>query len=320
MRMLVLGGGRQLGGGFVEAALARGHAVTLFNRGVTNPGRYANVTTGLEIVHGDRDHDLARLPAGTWDAVFDSCAYTPSTLRRSLDALDGRAGHYVFISTVTVYAPGQPRPVHEDSRLLPLENAPSGETVSLESYGYLKVRCEQLLRERRTPCLIVRPGVMTGPEDHTARLKFWVDEVAEHDDVIVPGRPSRVLQLVDSRDVAAWALHAVEARTTGTFNCAGASQTMSTMLEQCRAVLERPEVRLHWRSVEALAASPELQAPKWPLWNDGVDDHFDSTKAGLAGFSCRPFDETIRSVRADCRRSAFVVPDTTRRAVLSCPE
>jgi len=317
VRLLVLGGGRQLGGALVSMALANGHEVTVFNRGLTNPGRFEGADGRLTVVRGDRDHDLAALGSGRWDSVVDTCAYTPSTLRTSLSALAGRVGHYAFVSTVTVYDPDQTGPIHEGSRLLPLEAAPPGETISLESYGFLKVRCEMLLAHSGFPSLIVRPGVITGPEDHTARLKFWVDEVAEQRDVIAPGTPDRVLQLVDSRDVSAWVLRAVEAGTTGVVNCVGAPKSFGAILQTCIGSLGRSDVRIHWRSPEVLSSAPGFEAAKWPLWNGGIDDRYDGTRAEQLGFPRRPFAETIGDVSRATRRSLFVLPSEVRASMIS---
>ena len=73
MRILLLGGTRFVGRHLVQEALARGHSITLFNRGKTNLGLFPNVETRI----GDRDGGLKALEEGTWDAVIDTCGYVP---------------------------------------------------------------------------------------------------------------------------------------------------------------------------------------------------------------------------------------------------
>ena len=98
MRLLVLGGTKFLGRGIVDAALERGHDVTLFNRGRTNPELYPEV----ERLRGDRDGDLDALAGRTWDAVIDPSGYVPRVVRASAELLR-ESGHYIFVSSISVY-------------------------------------------------------------------------------------------------------------------------------------------------------------------------------------------------------------------------
>ncbi|HEX9968623.1 MAG TPA: NAD-dependent epimerase/dehydratase family protein, partial [Acidimicrobiales bacterium] len=139
MRMLVLGGTSFVGRHIVEAALDAGHHVTLFNRGRTNPGLF----DGVEERHGDREAgDYASLPEGSWDAVVDVNAYYPRAVRQAVAALEGRVGHYTFVSTCSVYALGGDGPVDESHPLATVDD-PDTEVVDNETYGGLKVLCEQ---------------------------------------------------------------------------------------------------------------------------------------------------------------------------------
>ncbi len=79
MKILLLGGPRFVGRALTDAALERGHELTFFNRGLTNPGLYPEV----ERLTGDREGELGALRARTWDAVIDTCGYLPRTVRAS---------------------------------------------------------------------------------------------------------------------------------------------------------------------------------------------------------------------------------------------
>jgi 2'-hydroxyisoflavone reductase len=90
MKYLILGGTAYLGRHAVDAARARGHEVTIFNRGRTNPDLFPDV----ERLRGDRDGDLAALAGRSWDAVLDPSGYLPRVVRASCDLLRDSVGHY----------------------------------------------------------------------------------------------------------------------------------------------------------------------------------------------------------------------------------
>src|SRR3954452_2744541 len=99
--ILMLGGTGFLGPQAVEAALRRGHKVTLFNRGKTRPGLFPD----LEKLHGDRDKDdLKALEGRKWDAVVDTSANVPRWVNKASDILGPNVGHYLYISSISVYA------------------------------------------------------------------------------------------------------------------------------------------------------------------------------------------------------------------------
>ena len=103
MQILIIGGTRFLGRYLVDAALARGHQITLFNRGKSNPELYAQ-NARVETILGDREKELDKLAGRSWDAVIDTCGYFPRLVRLSAQALKPSAARYVFISSISVYS------------------------------------------------------------------------------------------------------------------------------------------------------------------------------------------------------------------------
>src|SRR5829696_1710623 len=99
MRILIIGGTRFLGRHLVESALARGHEVTLFNRGKTNPDLFPQ----LERILGDREKDVDKLKGRIWEAVIDVTGYLPRIVRLSAEVLEATVSRYVFISSISVY-------------------------------------------------------------------------------------------------------------------------------------------------------------------------------------------------------------------------
>src|SRR3954451_440857 len=183
MRILVVGGTRFVGRHVVEAALQRGHEVTLLHRGQTNPDLFPSV----EHIIADRDDGLAELDGRTFDATVDVCAYFPRQVRSLHEALGDGAGHYLYVSSVSAYA--EPVPVNYDEKeaLATLED-PDTDVVTDTTYGGLKAVREALPSELCGPCtLLVRPTRVVGPDDYTWRCPYWVSRIAAGGDVLAPG-------------------------------------------------------------------------------------------------------------------------------------
>jgi 2'-hydroxyisoflavone reductase len=288
MHILVLGGTRFVGRHIVEAALERGHQVTLFNR-----GRHPDPFDGVQTLTGDRDGDLSALREGRWDRVIDVSGYTAPQVARSLDALDGRHDGYTFISTTSVY--GEPaRPgIDEAAQLKPADHSDGG------GYGESKVGCEEVLRERLGDAVLVaRPGIIAGPHDYTDRLAYWCLRVREGGEMLAPGRPDQPVQVIDARDLAAWIVEATEAGRTGTFNLVGPEEplTMAGLLETISgATGSRPDLR--WVDDDALVGAgvePGYDLPFWIPGNHAWIFTVSADRARAAGLRHRPVETTVR--------------------------
>lgn len=223
MDLLLIGGTRFSGRAMVEIAQAHGHRVTVFHRGKSNPGIHA----GAEEILGDRDQDIGKLDGRRWDAVIDTCGYVPRSVGLALDALKNSVGHYTFISTISVYEDGLPAGSDETAPLKVLAD-PTVEEVTGETYGGLKVLCEERV-EAAFPgrALLPRPGLIVGPNDPTERFPYWVERVSRGGEVFVPGEPSRQTQMIDARDLAAWVIDAVEHGLTGPYNLTGPAEPLT---------------------------------------------------------------------------------------------
>src|SRR5260221_13589599 len=233
MRLLILGGTAFVGRHLVEAALARGHTVTLFNRGRRNPDLFPE----LERLRGERPDDLAALRGREWDAAIDTSGYTPRAVAASAGLLAEAVAHYTFISTISVYADEMPAGTDENGPLSQMPEDKAGtEEVTGETYGPLKVLAEQAA-EAAMPgrVLTPRPGLIVGPYDPTDRFTYWPARVARGGEVLAPDGPDVPVQFIDARDLAAWTLDSVEAGRTGVFNLTGPAQplTFGDLLETC---------------------------------------------------------------------------------------
>jgi 2'-hydroxyisoflavone reductase len=285
VRLLIIGGTRFLGRALVEDALARGHEVTLFNRGQTNPELFPEA----EKIHGDRDGGLSALEGRSWDAVVDTCGYFPRVVRASAEALAGSVGRYAFISTISVYA-DLSEPVDESSPLGTIED----ETVEefgpeFQNYGPLKALCERAVQDVfGDRALIIRPGFIVGPHDPTDRFTYWPVRVARGGPMLAPGPPDRPFQFIDVRDLAAWTLRMVEEGSSGVFNATNEGVPLIELLHGADIAWVPDE----WL-VEQGVGEEDL-----PLWSPdlafGALHEADVSAAVARGLSFRPAEETAR--------------------------
>lgn len=296
MRLLLLGGPRFVGRAVIDVALERGHEVTLFNRGTTG----ADLYPALERITGDRDGGLDALRGREWDATVDTSGYVPRVVGASARLLTGAVGHYVFVSSISVYA-SFAEVVDEGSPVAGL-SVPGSEDVS-NDYGALKALCEQEV-EAAFPgrSTAVRAGLIVGPYDPTGRFTYWPHRIARGGDVLVPGPAWRPVQLVDVRDLAGWIVTAAEDRLTGPFNATGPA-TMGAVIDAAKRVTGS-SARAVWVDDVFLAAQEVGEWLELPLWVDATNEgwrHFaavDATRATGAGLSFRPLDDTVAAAMA----------------------
>jgi 2'-hydroxyisoflavone reductase len=310
MKLLVLGGTRFLGRHFVDAALASGDEVTIFTRG-RQPVPWHDVTA----LFGDRDPRIApgltALEHGAWDAVIDCSGYVPRMVEASAALVAPRAGRYVFVSSMSVYAKTERPGLDETTPLATLDD-PATEAV-LEHYGGLKAACEAAVaRVFGMRATQVRPGLIVGPYDGSDRFGYWVARFIapallgdRPGRAIVPEPPERALQFVDARDLAAWMLDLARRDVAVTFNaCSPAWQfRMSGLVKALVAAAQSPP-RPAWIAEETLVAHGVAPWVGLPLWlppsepDSGGFMTMDCTRAAKAGLAIRPLADTIRDTAA----------------------
>lgn len=322
MRILVLGGTLFVGRHLVEAALARGHEVTLFNRGRTGPDLFP----GVETLHGDRDAgDLDSLRGGTWDAVVDTSARLPRWVRDATLLLGDGVGHYTFVSSGSVYADTSAAGTNESSPVLTLEDETVEEITSAEVYGGLKVLCERVLEENLPGrSLAVRAGLIVGPYDMSGRFTYWVHRIARGGDVLAPEPRRQPVQLIHGRDLADWLLDMAERRETGVFNATGPEEplTMEGVLEAIREETGAA-ARLVWLDEGYLLENGVEAWSDLPLWlapGENPDSAnflaVDVSMAIAAGLRFRPLAQTIRDTLEQAETSPGAGLDPAREREL----
>jgi len=291
MRLLILGGTVFLGRHVVDAALAAGCEVTLLNRG----RREVHFAGSVEQLRGDRDGDLGALQGRRFDAVVDCSGYTTAQLQCTADVLGDNVGHYVFVSTISVYAQFPPGRVFD-------ETAPV--TTATEGYGGCKARAEEVIQAALPGRVtVLRPGLIVGPHDPTGRFTYWPLRLARGGRVLAPGRPYRPVQCIDVRDLAAWCVQLAQQRTPGVFHGVGPTGTMAGVLEACQQAAGG-DAQLVWCDDAQLLRAHVAPWTGLPLWIPEADADFggmllaSDQRAVLAGLTTRPWVATARDTLA----------------------
>jgi 2'-hydroxyisoflavone reductase len=312
MKLLVLGGTKFLGRHAVEVAVERGHDVTIFHRGQTNPGLFPNV----EELLGDREGSLDPLSGRRFDAVIDTSGYVPSVVRASAELL-GDSGLYAFVSTGNVYADFAHGPLREDDPLATMEEHADRDP---NAYGPLKAECEGVVLELfGKRALIARSGLLVGPHDPTGRFTYWPHRIARGGRVLAPGPPDRLVQFIDARDTAAWLVRSAEQGMGGVYNVTREPTRFSELLEACRSVAGS-DAEIVWVDQAFLVerdVGEWMEVPLWiadPEWKDFMNA--DVSRALAAGLELRPLEETVRDTLAAAELAEGVGPTPEREAEL----
>jgi 2'-hydroxyisoflavone reductase len=304
--LLILGGTSFLGRALTARAIELGFAVTLFNRGQTNPELFPEA----EHLKGDRTNDLSALEGRRWDLAIDVAAYDPQVVVNAVNALAGSIGHYAFISTVGVYATyASPEATVEGSPVLDVAEVADNPGLL---YGANKAKSEGIVIEamRAENTLLVRPGLIVGEHDPTDRFGYWPRRMSEGGRVLAPGKPEDPQQYVDVKDLADWTLQALRRRLSGVFNVTGRVMPFGDLIEACR--VPGVDCEVEWVSTERLIAVGAMPWMSIPQWMDSPETRgivrINTDRVFADGFNPRPLAETV----ADARPLWAAAPAFTR--------
>jgi 2'-hydroxyisoflavone reductase len=296
LKILILGGTAFLGPAIVQHALARGHEVTLFNRGKTN----AHLFPDLEKIQGDRKVSHDALKDRKWDVVIDTSGYYPRVVRDAAAALKGNIGQYMFISSISVYADFSKPGLNEQSPVgtIPDETV---EEITGETYGPLKALCEQAA-EAAFPgrTCNIRPGLIVGPMDRSDRFTYWPVRIARGGEVLVPDKPEIVTQVIDVRDLAEYIVGCAEKDVNGVFNATSPAEelTMGEIFEACKSV-SGSDATFTWADGDWLEEQEIYAWSDMPVWvplkgAEAGHPFIDVSRALSTGLLFRPITETVR--------------------------
>ena len=296
MRILILGGTGFIGPHQVRYAQQRGHKLTLFNRGKTNPGLFPEI----EKLEGDRAvGNYASLKGRDWDVVIDNPTTLPRWVREAAAVLKGHTKNYVFISTISVYAAND-TPGADEAAAVATTTEPASEDAR-RLYGPLKALAEKEA-EKAFPgkTAVIRPGLIVGPGDYSDRFTYWPARLQRGGEVLAPGTPNDPVQIIDARDLAEFSIRVAEEGITGTYNATGpqATLTMAEMLGGIRSVMSN-DAHLTWVSADFLQAEKVNAWSDMPVWIPPEGDYRgfaqrDIRKAIAKGLTFRPLAVTAK--------------------------
>lgn len=312
-KILILGGTGFLGPATVQAALARGHSVTIFNRGQTEKRKPLEFPD-VERLYGNRDPNkhsdegddksplgLDQLKNRSWDAVIDNSGYYPRMVKASAELLKNSVGHYLFISSVSAFARNDLPGSDETAPVATLED-PTVETMGdqQQHYGGLKALCEKACEESMPGRVSnVRPGYIVGPGDPTDRFTYWPVRADRGGEILAPGSSEHPTQIIDVRDLGEWLVRLVENKSFGVFNALGPAKTLTwgEVLTACVSSASKPAT-LTWVDPAFLRAQ-EKPGDYFPIWIPPEGEYagfhrWSNARAVAAGLTFRPVADTVR--------------------------
>jgi 2'-hydroxyisoflavone reductase len=299
LRILILGGTSYIGPHQVRYALERGHSITLFNRGRTEPALFPELFEGLEKLEGDRNGNLEALRGRQWDAVIDNSATNPQWVADSAGLLKDSVRHYMFVSTTGVFLPYlQPR---IDESVQPRLQDPPG--TERPSYGVQKAQAERAALDAfGDRAFIVRPHFIVGPGDSSDRFPYWPVRIERGGEILVPGRKSDPVQFVDVRDLTEFMIRLLENGDAGVYNVAGprSALPMEQFVYGVAASVE-PREPIRWTWVEDYAFLEENNIGGAVPWILLAGDNQYMTdividRAVSKGLTFRPLATTVRDM------------------------
>ncbi len=301
LNILILGGTSFLGPHQIRYAMERGHAITIFTRGQTQPTIFKKLFGDVEHLVGDRNDDLSALRGRTWDAVIDNSGRRVEWTRDSAELLKDNVETYVYTSSTGVYLPYLGTDIREDTELV-LQDPPEIPEDRRPTYGVMKslseIEARKAFGEDRT--IVVRPTYIVGPADPTNRFPYWPARIERGGEVLVPGKPDDRVQFVDVRDLTDWMIRLIENRTAGTFNVAGPASPMG-MQALVHGVHAATSAAVSWVNIPDYDFLKEHGVRFVIPWIMPVDEYVGSARINIErsvanGLTFRPLGDTVRDV------------------------
>ena len=293
MHFLIIGGRKFLGKHIVLQLLEKGHRITLFNRGKTNPDIFHDV----ECIQGDRNTELSKLRDIKADVVIDTCAYFPDQVANLLNTIKNNINHYILISSISVYKDYKINNIIEEYPVGKIKNEDTGE-ITGETYGPLKALCENKAFSLFQDVTVIRPGLICGPDDPSDRFSYWPVIMKKADKIIVPDSDDYI-QFIDVRDLAEWTIHIAEKSINGIFNATGPSTPLKLheFLNTCREMIN-PDIEIIFKDMDFISENDIHPWTDIPVWIPAEGDYLGFSRVSIEkavrnGLTFRNYKETI---------------------------
>ena len=269
--LLIIGGTNFIGRNLLnELSKEVEYKITLFNRGITNPDAFPEITR----IIGDRNtDDIAKISQQKWDLVIDLSCYFPDSLERVIEAV-GTVERYIFVSTCSVYDSENLTILkNENATLLTCSQEQKTDTTP-SSYGQRKVACEEILKASNLNYLIFRPALVYGEYDYTDRLYYWINQVQKSEKLLLPNGGKSVFSVTYVKDLVRILIESltIEMPKEQIFNITTTPEIsiLKIVNTTCKLLQKQPQ-RLEV-SPAFLSKNKVNQWIDMPLWLDG--NHF----------------------------------------------
>ena len=299
--ILILGGTGFIGPHEINYARARGHKITMFNRGKTAPGMFPDI----ERLIGDRDDQLDSLRGHEWDAVIDNSGFYPRHARLSAELLHGHVDTYMFVSSISAYADSLTLDDDEFSAAYAVIDDPSDESESIygPTYGARKALCEQeVTKVFGDKAINIRPGIITGTGDPTGRLRHWLVRMQIGNEILVPGQEDLPVQYIDASDLCGWMVRMLEDGGSGPYNAVGAEEPYRArpLLEGLRDATGSKST-LTWIDWEWIRKEAAGIPSYGPWYGEGPIPFMqvNNDRALATGLTFRPIEQTAQDMIAN---------------------
>ncbi len=321
MDILVIGGTRNVGHFLVHELVRAGHHVTIINRGIERD----ELPAEIERLRADRTDraQLEKVLAGRrFDAVVDNVVYKGAEAEDIVEVLDGRIGHYIFLSTGQVYLvrEGIERPFKEENyegRVMP---APKPNTYGHEEwlYGVEKRQVEDIMakagQERGFPYTSLRIPMVNGERDHFKRFYSYMLRLKDGGPILVPETPDYPLRHIYAGDVVT-AICMILETGKGKGRAYNISQDETTSLETFLRIvgdlmgIEPHIIRVKRSLLEANGFLPDC-SPFSDRWMSELDNTRSKTELGM---QYTPLSEYLRKIVAHYEQDPPPQPAGYRR-------
>jgi 2'-hydroxyisoflavone reductase len=280
LKILILGGTGFIGPHQLRYALERGHSVSIFTRGRSDPPLFKEAFEQVEHLVGDRENDLTTLEGRSWDVVIDNSGRETKWTRDSAELLKDTCGLYLYVSSTGVYYPYLTTEIGEDTEV-ELVDASGGENGSAV-YSVMKATSEKAAQEAfvgRT--IVVRPGYIVGPGDSSDRFTYWPVRFERGGEILIPGKRNDLVQCIDVRDLTEWMIHLVEDQAFGVYNATGPGWPL-TMEEFIYGMRASSAAQLSWTWVDDYEFLQEHRVTVAIPWLLPLDDHLGSQRIDIS--------------------------------------
>ncbi|MFK7773910.1 MAG: NAD-dependent epimerase/dehydratase family protein [Saprospiraceae bacterium] len=301
LKILILGGTSFLGPHQIAYAMSRGHSITTFTRGKTQPSVHKNLFKNVEQLIGDRNDNLTALQNRKWDAVIDNSGREVEWTKKTAALLKDNCELYLYTSSTGVYYPYLGNDIKEDTKLVLTEPDEMNEEEKLEyGYGVMKANSELAAIKEfgKDRTIIVRPTYMFGPADKTNRFIHWPIRLSQGGEILVPGKPTDMVQYTDVRDAAEWMIRLIEDKNVGSYNVVGPKEKQN-IYEFVEVVKNALEVKSTFVKIDDYDFLKENNIHYIVPWIMPTGKNHGSAKANNQksiknGLTFRPLTESIK--------------------------